>query len=116
MPQNLNPLETEEGKDFFGAIYKEYNASMMYVANSILNNPSDAEEVVHDAFLTIISHLDKLMDYEVPKLNLYTRLLVKAKADKLNQKKNGGKSMLSELCEVMYGSDKKGGTSEEQDS
>lgn len=116
MPQNLNPLETEEGKEFFVSIYKEYNANMMYFANSILGNLSDAEEVVHDAFLTIISHLDRLMDYEVPKLWLYTRLLVKTKADKLNQKKNGGKGMLAELCEVMYGSDKEGRTSEEQDS
>lgn len=87
---------------------------MMYFSNSILGNLSDAEEVVHDAFL-IISHLDRLMEYEVPKLRLYTKLLVKAKTDRLNQKKNGEKGMLSELGEVIYGSSNEGITNEEQD-
>lgn len=109
MSQNLNPIETEEQKEFFTSIYKEYNNDMMYLANSILGNPSDAKEVVHDSFLTIADHLDKLMCYELSKLWLYSRLLVKGKAEKLNQQKYGGKDELSELWEEIFSSDAKRG-------
>ena len=92
MSQNLNPIETEEQKEFFTSIYKEYNNDMMYLANSILGNPSDAKEVVHDSFLTIADHLDKLMCREFSELWHYAKLLVGSKANNLNCRKNGAKS------------------------
>lgn len=109
MSENLKVLETDRQKEFFVSIYKEYKNEMMCLANSILGNPVDAEEVVHDSFLTIAGHLDRLMGYELPKLWLYVRLLVKSKADKLNQQKNGGKDALSELWEEILSSDAKEG-------
>lgn len=92
MSQNLNPIETEERREFFASVYKEHKSSMMYRANSILNNPEDAEEVVHDSFLTIASHLDKLMCREPSELWYYAKLLVESKANNLNCRKNGAKS------------------------
>lgn len=111
MSQNLKVLETDEQKEFFASIYKEYKNGMMCLANSILGNSADAEEVVHDSFLTIAERLDWLMGYELSKLWLYTRLLVKSKADKLNQKKNGAKGMLSEIWEETFRSDVEEGVS-----
>lgn len=103
MSQNLKPLEEEGQKELFAFIYKEYKNEMMCFANSILGNPSDAEQVVHDSFLTIAGNLDRLMDYGLPKIWYYARLLVKSKAEKRKQK-NGGKDAFSELWEEMHGS------------
>lgn len=103
MSQNLKPLVAEGQKEFFASIYKEYKNEMICLADSILGNPSEAGQVVHDSFLTIAGHLDRLMGYGLPNIWYYARLLVKSKAEKLKQKKNGGKDAFSELWEETLG-------------
>ena len=46
-------LETDADKSLFEELYKKYKARMYKYAYSILHNKEDAEDVVHQAFLTI---------------------------------------------------------------
>lgn len=58
----LQILETPEDKHKFELVYDEYKLSMFYVANKILNNTHDAEDAVHQAFVSIAEHIDKIID------------------------------------------------------
>jgi len=53
-------IESEEDKDKFEELYKTYKQLMFYTANNILKDVDLAEDAVHQAFLRIINHLDKI--------------------------------------------------------
>ena len=62
----LAMIDTEEDKSKFEKIYEEYRSGMYRIAFQILNNKEDAENIVHDAFVVLIEHLnkiDKIYDY-----------------------------------------------------
>lgn len=48
MYQYLMLLETEKEKEFFKKLYDLYSHEMYYVSYAILQNSSDAEDIVHD--------------------------------------------------------------------
>lgn len=54
----LAAINSDEDKTKFELIYRQYRNLMYYVANQILHNICDAEDVVHQAFLKIIEILD----------------------------------------------------------
>lgn len=56
----LSLLDSEEEKDKFRIIYNEYRNLMFHVANKILNNYHDAEDVVSESFTKVIEHFDSL--------------------------------------------------------
>ena len=56
----LAMIETTEDKSKFEKIYEEYCSGMYRVAFQILKNKEDAENIVHDAFVVLIDHLDKV--------------------------------------------------------
>lgn len=58
----LAAIESEEDRSKLELIYEEYAGFMFRKAFSILNNRQDAEDAVHNAFLKIIDHLDRLPD------------------------------------------------------
>lgn len=64
-------MEFEDNINLLHEIYKK-NASKMYnIAFSILNNPNDAEDAVHDAFMSIVKNIgryDKLTTVEMEAL------------------------------------------------
>ena len=80
MFQYLLLLETDEEREFFTAIYEKYRTEMFYTAYRILHNPPDAEDMVHETFLSLINHLEKLMNSEPHKLWYYINTAVKRKA------------------------------------
>ena len=43
-------IESDDNKTKFEIIYEEYKNLMYYVANQILGDTKDSEDVVHDAF------------------------------------------------------------------
>ena len=49
----LQMLETPEEKSLFEQIYLEYRGLMYHVAYEILHNDQDAEDAVHQAFVTV---------------------------------------------------------------
>lgn len=68
----LSMIEDSEARSKFETIYHAYKGLMFYVANRILDNAQDAEDVVHQAFLKIIDILDNIPEASCPQ----TRSLV----------------------------------------
>ena len=58
----LGLIETEEEKNRFEELYNKYRKLMKYTAINILKDEYLAEDAVHNAFLKIIDHLDKIED------------------------------------------------------
>lgn len=50
----LNLIDDAVGKDKFEYIYVHFRKQMLHLANEILNNPYDAEDVVHNTFIDIV--------------------------------------------------------------
>lgn len=64
----LSILETEEDKDRFEQLYRMFKQDMYAVAYGILKNKEDAEDVVHQSFLSLLPIiLKKLMKFLVRK-------------------------------------------------
>ncbi len=62
MYQYLLLLDTEQEREFFKKLYNEHKNEMYYTALKILKNESDAEDMVHETFLTLTEHLSKMID------------------------------------------------------
>lgn len=58
----LQMIETRADKDKFEYLYKAYRNLMFVVAEEILHNQEDAEDAVHQAFVSILEHLEKISD------------------------------------------------------
>ena len=71
----LQMIESEEDKSKFIAIYEQYRDIMFISANRVLNNPSDAEDAVHQAFVSIIDNLDKIKEVDCPKTRAYVVII-----------------------------------------
>ncbi|MBO5340666.1 MAG: RNA polymerase sigma factor [Oscillospiraceae bacterium] len=56
----LSLIQSDADKTTFEVIYHTYKNLMFYVAQRILNNEHDAEDVVHQSFLKIIDILEKI--------------------------------------------------------
>ena len=62
----LSMIDSLEGKQKFEVIYIKYRQLMFYIANKILMDAKDSEDVVHDSFLKVIEIIDKIIDPESP--------------------------------------------------
>lgn len=87
MYQYLLLLETDEEKEFFKKIYERYRNEMFYAAFAILQNCSDAEDIVQDTFLTLIDKLDHMMEESAERNWNYILTIVKHKSYNLYKKK-----------------------------
>ena len=56
----LMSLDTEEERIKFVKIYDIYRNRMHYTANMILKDELNAEDMVHDTFLTLTDYLDRI--------------------------------------------------------
>ena len=56
----LTTIETPDDRSKFEQVYQTYKDLMFHAANRILHNPHDAEDAVHQSFLSILKHLDKI--------------------------------------------------------
>lgn len=50
--------ESKNKKDFI-RLYNEYRGYMFSIANHILNDPHESENIVHDSFIRILCNMDK---------------------------------------------------------
>ncbi len=73
-------LSTDKEKEFFQEIYQQYKDEMFGIAQGILKNNEDAEDVVQETFLTLIDNLDKIMDEEPHKVRNYIITITKHKS------------------------------------
>ena len=97
----LQMIESEEDKSKFIAIYEKYRSEMFKAANRVLNNPSDSEDAVHQAFVSIIDNLDKIEEVDCPKTRAYVVIITEHKAiDLIRSRKH---LFGDELIDSLYG-------------
>ena len=63
----LQMIETPEERSKFESIYLLYRDTMYAVAYRILQNPQDAEDAVHHAFLKVLENFSKISEVDCPK-------------------------------------------------
>ena len=76
----LQMIESEEDKSKFLEIYNQYKYLMFSVANRILKNEYDAEDAVHQAFVSIIDNLNRIGAVDCPKTRSYIVIITENKA------------------------------------
>lgn len=87
----LQALTTEDDKEKFEKLYRQYKYSMYKISWNILKNEKDAEDIVHESFWAIIENFDKINDIYSKKTWNYIVAIVRNKSINLyNAKKNHG--------------------------
>lgn len=86
----LSIIEKDDEKAKFEIIYQEYKNLMFYVANRILGDTRDSEDVVHQAFLKIIEILEKIPVAKCPQTRSLVVTIVERKAIDLYRKRKRG--------------------------
>ena len=76
----LSTIDTPEERSKFEQVYLKYRDLMFHAANRILHNDHDAEDAVHQAFLSILKHLDKISLAERKKTRAFVVVIVERKA------------------------------------
>lgn len=84
----IEMLSDDSDKAKIERVYFKYRNLMFYVANKILNNKQDAEDAVHQAFLAIIDHIEKISEPVCPKTQAFVVTIVERKAIDLYRKRN----------------------------
>lgn len=56
----LMALDTEEERIKFVRLYEDYRNRMHYTASILLKSEIEAEDIVHDTFLTLTDYLDRI--------------------------------------------------------
>ncbi len=85
----LQMLNTGEERERFAEIYLTYRNEMHYVAMSILHNPHDAEDAVHQAFLSIIKVINKFPAVKSDEAKAYYITIVSNKAVDIIRERKG---------------------------
>lgn len=83
----LSMIETPEDRSKFERIYENYRQLMFYIANSVLKDTRDAEDVVHEAFLKMIEILDQIEDASSPRTKALAATITERKAIDLYRRK-----------------------------
>lgn len=83
----LSMIEAPGDRSKFETIYKTYRQLMFYIANSILHDARDSEDVVHEAFLKIIEILDRIDAAECPQTKSLVVTVTERKAIDLYRRK-----------------------------
>lgn len=73
----LSMLDTEEYKNKFERFYIKYRNDMYNIAFSILHNCEDAEDVVHDAFVSIANNFEKIDKIPCEEIKFYFTIIVR---------------------------------------
>ena len=85
----LQMIESEEDKSKFASLYQRYRTLMLTAASKILSEPADAEDAVHQAFLTLVDNLDKVRKIDSPETRGFLVIITEHKAiDILRSRKN----------------------------
>ncbi len=84
----MQALEGNAERDKFEKLYLQYQGLMFTLANRILHNDRDAEDAVHNAFLYIAEHLEKIGAPQCPKTKSYIVTIVESRAIDLYRRKS----------------------------
>lgn len=76
----LQAIEDPEDRTKFEQLYEHHRAYMLKIANKILENEFDAEDAVHNAFVSISEHMEKVYDPLSHTTKGYVTIIVERKA------------------------------------
>lgn len=76
----LSMIESQDDRHRFERIYERYRNLMYHVAYRILRNPQDAEDAVHQAFVSIIQNIHKFVQIDCPETRSFIVLMTERKA------------------------------------
>jgi len=94
----LQMIDDSRDKVKLEQLYLTYKMLMVRAAMNILHNKQDAEDAVHDAFLTIAKNIKKISDVRSPKTRAYIVIIVERKAvDLYRARRRHAEKALTEL-------------------
>lgn len=96
----LGALSDNE-KNLVNQLFKESNVKLYNISFKILRSHSDAEEAVSEAFLKIISHIEKIARLPGPQITPYCVVIVKNESANILRKRM--RSIPIETLEENYG-------------
>lgn len=103
----LAMIDGPEDRSKFERVYERYKNLMFYRARQILGDDRDAEDAVHEAFVRIANHIEKISGPECPKTRALVVIIVERISINLyNRRKRRGSLPLAE--EILSGGDLEG--------
>lgn len=84
----LQTIEDPGDRAKFEELYERYRAFMLAIANKILENEFDAEDAVHNAFVSISEHMDKVHDPSSQKTKGFVAIIAERKAIDVYRKRS----------------------------
>lgn len=76
----LQSIEDDADKTKFEMLYRKYHDLMIYTAMQILHHQQDAEDAVHQSFLTLIDNLNRVRDITSKETKSYLIVITEHKA------------------------------------
>ena len=76
----LSMIESQDDRHRFERIYERYRNLMYHIAYRILRNPQDAEDAVHQAFVSIIQNIHKFVQIDCPETRSFIVIMTERKA------------------------------------
>lgn len=98
-------LDTSQDRDKFVRLYEKYKHFMWYIANGVLKDDYLAEDAVHEAFLTIVHHLNNIDEAEEGKTRSFFAAIVRCRAIDILRKKNKAEIIPIEAAEEQLSDD-----------
>lgn len=100
----LQMIETPEDRSKFEQIYDKYLGLMYHVAFKLLRNREDAEDAVHQSFISIAENIKTIHNAECPETKSYIVIIVENKSiDIIRYRKRVTNAI--EFDETMWGID-----------
>lgn len=94
----LQMPDSEEEQSRFASLYLLYRDLMFRAAMRLLHNEPDAEDAVHQAFLSVLRHFSKIRQIDCPETKAYVVIITERKAiDMLRAQKRFGDEDPEEL-------------------
>ena len=90
----LQMIEAPEERSKFEKLYLRYRDTMYAVAYRILQNPQEAEDAVHHAFLKIIENISKIQEIDCPKTKGYVVTIVENRAIDIYRRKKAHDALI----------------------
>lgn len=91
----LSMLESPEDSEKFERIFLTYREQMLRIASKILKgNHHDAEDAVHDAFVSLVTHIGDLPDHDAEYTQRYVFKMAKNAALMIYRKRYGEKEVV----------------------
>ncbi len=83
----LQKMDDPRDKARLEQLYQMYRGYMLHIAYSMLHNKQDAEDAVHEAFLSIAKNIKKFSDPSCPKTRSCIVIIVERKALDIHRKR-----------------------------